>query len=227
MARKTAEQKKQEAEAKAAAEKEAAAKEEAEKEAAAKEAEEKAALEAKVQAEKEAAEAAEEAKEAEEKAAKLAEDPISKVTGVVFPEISSVDASICGSMVADYVCAMATNQMMSEAIGARHQAKLNDVIYRILRLSEEDFKSVMDWFLAVIAKNKTGCFGMHYAMRFISSMTFLSTNQRQNFERLLHLFTTVADIKSRALALKQINLDHVTRYTEDNGPRERIMSYFS
>ncbi|WP_257292788.1 hypothetical protein [Endozoicomonas sp. ONNA1] len=218
MARKTAEQKKQEAEAKALAEKEAA-------QAAA---EEQAALEAKEaeeQAEKEAAQAA--AKEAEEKAAKLAQDPISKVTGAVFPEVSCVEASICGSMVSDYVCAMATNQMMSEAVGARHQAKLNDAIYRILRLPEEDFKSVMDWFLAVIAKNKTGCFGIHYAMRFISSMTFLSTNQRQNFERLLHLFTSTADVKSRGLALKQINLDHVTRYTEDNGPRERIMSYFS
>lgn len=108
-------------------------------------------------------------------------------------------------------------------VGKLHEG-LSQAYQIALGKEGESFDEAITVILDTIAANLGGAFDPYVMYRHIN-MARLNGDTLRTYERLQRLFTATCDAKSRAIALKQIDLKQVIRYMD--GPRgERLVTFF-
>lgn len=144
------------------------------------------------------------------------------------------DASPATKMLFDklqkYMDAMNPRMPITEEDAGRWQVQLYSVLMGVInRIPNEDFEGAFTVLLSVFAHNqKTMDDVMHDAnvFRAAANITLTNPEDRQTFFNLLHVIKIVADPKSRALALRQVDVNKAlaTRSITEVG-RQRVLAY--
>jgi len=129
-----------------------------------------------------------------------------------------------------YMKAMDPKAQITDEEAAAWQVQLYGMLLGIInRIPAQDFEGAFTVLLAVFAHNQKDIHSvMHEANVFRSAADMKLTNpeDRMTFFNLLHMLKTVADPKSRALALRQVNVNKAldTRPITEVG-RQRVLAY--
>lgn len=109
-----------------------------------------------------------------------------------------------------YAKAMAPGIPMSSEEGAKWQKRLNDRIWKLLRLNGPDFWTGWEALLKFALREREGVFHNQYPFRFPEYLA-LSPKDTQNFHRLILLIQRTCNPKTRAAQLAQLNMITLTK----------------
>lgn len=126
----------------------------------------------------------------------------------------------------NYASAMAPAKRILPQAGAAAQMALWSVLVRILNLPQTSFQPVWTYMLSFAYENRDGVWNDRLLHRFISDMG-LSPRDLRMFERIRHLISMTADPKSRATALKQVNLPNIIASMTSIVAQQNLMGYYS
>ena len=107
---------------------------------------------------------------------------------------------------------------------SKNQIGLYRVITRILTL-DEDFNLVYTKLLEMFHEGRDGVFHETHVFRATEALE-LPENDRKQFLRLLNLIKFTADVKSRAIALKQIDFGRTLEFIPEIG-RQKLLNYYN
>lgn len=126
----------------------------------------------------------------------------------------------------EYVSKMSPGQRITATDGAFQQRQLwQGVINTLLQQPPPVFIDGWTYFLTVVHQNRQGCFSPAYMNRFREELR-LTTDDRRNFERLLHLAYVTADASSRALSLRQIDMNQILVRLPNELMRQKIVAFY-
>lgn len=125
----------------------------------------------------------------------------------------------------NYTAAMKPGQPIDAAQGAIHQTYLWQTIKWVLSKERGEFAMLYSELLGYILQNRTGVFSERYVYRFFEQLR-MSTPDRRNFERVLHLLLATCDPKSRQIALRQIDFKTALSGIADNQIHQRVVGYY-
>lgn len=128
-----------------------------------------------------------------------------------------------------YKTAMASGKPIdSEKTGASFQVQLWRMIDETLRRSGNEFTATFTTLLALIASElrSRGVMEARLRYRFFGALP-LGREEASSFEAILSALVTVADPKSRALSLKQVDFAKAFRNYSDKTALARVVDYFN
>jgi hypothetical protein len=148
------------------------------------------------------------------------------VTVASLMERLPVQAKLLVQDVIDYSVAMSSKKRITEDMGVRQQVKLYNALLTLINKVEESHRLAYAAVLLVIEENRQDAFHEFHAFRFGDAHRFLTKEKRKTFRTLLHLFINVSVRETRAMMLRQMDLDKMLRdqNIQDSG-RERIKSF--
>lgn len=148
------------------------------------------------------------------------------VTVASLMERLPVESKLLVQNVIDYATEMSPKKRVTEATGVHQQTKLYNTLVTLINKVEEAHRMAYAAVFLVIEENRSGAFNELNAFRYGDAQRFLTKEKRKTFRGLLHLFITVAPRDTRAMMLRQIDLDKVLG---DNGiasaGRERLKGF--
>ena len=128
-----------------------------------------------------------------------------------------------------YAEAMASGRPIeNEKVGANHQVSLWRLIDSTLRQTGQQFTASFTTLLALIdsqTRNR-GVLDARLRYRFFGALP-LGRDEASAFESILSALVTVADPKSRVLALKQVDFQKAFRNYPDKTALARVVDYFN
>lgn len=125
----------------------------------------------------------------------------------------------------DYTEKMAPGRTMNQETGAANQAAFYTTLINLIDHTGKDFRIAFATLLAVFNEYKRGVFSGAYALRFMEDVP-LNKNKRDNFVKLVNLFSMTADAKTRKDALKHIDLKReLVGMSEDS--KMRIVAFYT
>ena len=126
----------------------------------------------------------------------------------------------------DYLSKMGPRNMVTEKLGEMQQVQFYRLFQNAINNGGTDFRKMFNVFLRIIFETKdTGAFQLPLVMRFLPSMN-LSADDRQAFQQLIFLFRQTAGVESRAIALKQVDLNKATSKGLMPAGQQRLLTFF-
>lgn len=128
-----------------------------------------------------------------------------------------------------YIETMRPGRPISVQDGVAMQLLLWNVIRLILQQEESNFVTLMTLLLNTIHVNKEsdrGVFSMRYVNRFMDEMR-ITAPERRNFNRLMNLFVTTSDPRSRMVALRQVGLQSSLAGLSSDAERMRLEAFYT
>lgn len=128
-----------------------------------------------------------------------------------------------------YIETMRPGRPISVQDGVAMQLLLWNVIRLILQQEESNFVTLMTLLLNTIHENKEsdrGVFSMRYVNRFMDEMR-ITAPERRNFNRLMNLFVTTSDPRSRMVALRQVGLQSSLAGLSSDAERMRLEAFYT
>lgn len=127
----------------------------------------------------------------------------------------------------NYISAMAPGKTISNVEIIKQQRVLwTGVFKQVLSISPQHFAEAWAAILALVAQNTNGCFGMAYRNRLVDE-AISDRSERRQFDRLLHLACVTADIPTRSLALKQVDLGLILASLPDERQRQMFLEFYN
>ena len=125
-----------------------------------------------------------------------------------------------------YMKAMAPRQHQTPATAAAHQVGLYRTLLGIVNKLEEDFPAAWGATLRLFHEHRDGVFHETRVFRAFEEM-ILSEAERNQFVNLLNLIKATADPQSRAMALKQTDMNRtfVDQYVTQIG-QDRLLAFY-
>lgn len=150
----------------------------------------------------------------------LAEKLASILTGV--PAASQNDIT----RIRMYCQTMAPKKPVTLRVGATEQSTLYRSIQNIINRQENYFKELFTALLAIFAaEGVDGALSDRYRNRFMEHVN-LSKADRKAFEQLTHMLSMLANTSTRAVAMKQINLERALDSGLTAEGQRRVLQYF-
>lgn len=130
------------------------------------------------------------------------------------------------STLEEYVTKMRPGHMVGERDGAVQQQRLYRTLKTAMALPDvKDFRAAMDAIMETIAQHRNGCFGEYHVYRFVENVQ-LSSDDRKEFERLMHLLITLAPAGDRAAILNaQLDLNVILVNVKQEEVKQRFLAY--
>ena len=126
----------------------------------------------------------------------------------------------------DYLSKMGPRNMVAKERGETIQIQFYRLFQNAINNGGTDFRKMFNVFLRIIFETKdTGAFQLPLVMRFLPSMN-LSADDRQAFQHLIFLFRQTAGVESRAIALKQVDLNKATSKGLMPAGQQRLLTFF-
>lgn len=126
----------------------------------------------------------------------------------------------------DYIEKMAPGRPTTSEEGAFQQKQLwQGVISFLLQQPAPIFIEGWKLFLKKVHENRSGAFSPMYVNRFREEIK-LSIQDRRNNERLLHLAYTTCDARSRALMMRQIDMNQILSALPTEDMRQKIIAFY-
>lgn len=113
---------------------------------------------------------------------------------------------------------------LKEAV--RQQTTLYNLLTGIVNRLTDDFHPVWGALLATFQEYKDGVLGERYVFRHMDQVP-LAPNEVACMQNLLNLIRLTADPKSRALGLKQVDLQRTLQFALTEDGRNRIMAFYN
>lgn len=120
---------------------------------------------------------------------------------------------------------MAVGRPTTVEEGSLQQLNLWNTVKWVLGLEGGDFVRCYSKLLEFVLENRKGIFSERYAYRFFDSLK-MSSSERKNFERIMNLLLTTCDPKTRALAMKQIDMRSTLSGLTDPLMQQRIAGFY-
>lgn len=128
--------------------------------------------------------------------------------------------------VLSYIPAMHPKRPVTEADRLRQQVSLYRSISGVLnKLEGEEFTRAYGFLLELFSLYRKGVFGERYVYRDFDNVP-LAEPDRRAFQRFLMLLTLTADPKSRAVALKQIDMTKTLALGVSEPARQRVQAFY-
>lgn len=125
----------------------------------------------------------------------------------------------------DYTEKMGPGRTMNQETGAANQAAFYTTLINIIDHTGKDFRIAFATLLAIFNEYKRGVFSGAYALRFMEDVP-LNKNKRDNFIKLVNLFSMTADSKTRKDVLKHIDLKReLVGMSEDS--KMRLVAFYT
>ena len=125
----------------------------------------------------------------------------------------------------DYTEKMGPGRTMNQETGAANQASFYTTLINIIDHTGKDFRIAFATLLAVFNEYKRGVFSGAYALRFMEDVP-LNKSKRDNFVKLVNLFSMTADSKTRKDVLKHIDLKReLVGMSEDS--KMRLVAFYT
>lgn len=125
-----------------------------------------------------------------------------------------------------YVEAMNPRRPLATSEGLKQQVTLYRVITNIInRVEDENFTAVFTALLQKFELHKNGALHEEYIFRFAEQIQ-LNENDRKAFHRLLNLIKVMAPVKSRDVAIKQVDFTASLNFGLTEPGRQRVLAYF-
>lgn len=130
------------------------------------------------------------------------------------------------STLEEYVTKMRPGHMVGDREGAIQQQRLYRTLKTAMALPDvKDFRAAMDAIMETIAQHRNGCFGEYHVYRFVENVQ-LSSDDRKEFERLMHLLITLAPAGDRAAILNaQLDLNVILVNVKQEEVKQRFLAY--
>lgn len=130
------------------------------------------------------------------------------------------------STLEEYVAKMRPGHMVGDREGAIQQQRLYRTLKTAMALPDvKDFRAAMDAIMETIAQHRNGCFGEYHVYRFVENVQ-LSSDDRKEFERLMHLLITLAPAGDRAAILnEQLDLNVILVNVKQEEVKQRFLAY--
>jgi hypothetical protein len=125
----------------------------------------------------------------------------------------------------EYATLMAPNAAASAAVGKAQQLNLWRVIDQVLKLEGPEFYKGYSLLLDFVAEYRTAHFSDKYLYRNFGELA-LSTGDRKNFNRLLHLIVATCDRATRQLGLSQVDLPSTVAGIRDTAVQQRLTEFY-
>lgn len=125
-----------------------------------------------------------------------------------------------------YVEKMAPGRPMNSTEGAQHQYTLWMALFNVIHNApSSQFKSLWNIVLAFFKKHEKGALGECYYNRF-SEMWKYDLRQLAAYQRLVNLISLTADPETRAVGLRQVNLDVTLSEGFSEDGRNRLIMFY-
>lgn len=125
-----------------------------------------------------------------------------------------------------YCQTMAPKKPVTLRVGAAEQSTLYRSIQNIINRQENYFKELFTALLAIFAaEGVDGALSDRYRNRFMEHVN-LSKADRKAFEQLTHMLSMLANTSTRAVAMKQINLERALDSGLTAEGQRRVLQYF-
>lgn len=125
-----------------------------------------------------------------------------------------------------YVEKMSPGKTISTADGAFQQTQLwQGVIKTLLQQPPDIFMIGWGLVLDMFHEHRTGAFSAAYINRFREEIK-LTSSERRNFERLVHLAYVTAEKRTRALALKQLDINVILAGLPSEEQRQKVLGFY-
>ena len=125
-----------------------------------------------------------------------------------------------------YLERMAPKRPIDSKVGVAEQVAMYRAIQNIINRQEEFFTQLFTALLFIFkAEGKSGAMSDRYRMRFMDNIT-LHQGDRKAFANLTQMLHILADVKSRELALGQVNLEKALENGLTAEGRKRVLDYF-
>lgn len=125
----------------------------------------------------------------------------------------------------EYTEKMGPGRTMNQETGAANQAAFYTTLINIIDHTGKDFRIAFATLLAVFNEYKRGVFSGAYALRFMEDVP-LNKSKRDNFIKLVNLFSMTADSKTRKDVLKHIDLKReLVGMSEDS--KMRLVAFYT
>lgn len=125
-----------------------------------------------------------------------------------------------------YINSMRPGRSHYNTEGPSIQIKFYKTILSILRLEGRNFMVLFEELLGVVHQYRTTIFDERHAYRYFELMN-LTTVERKNFERILHLLLTTCDPKTRNKAVKYVDLDQTLEGFKDSNLHQRVIDFYT
>ena len=129
------------------------------------------------------------------------------------------------SNIEHYMENMAVRKPVDPIKGAQHQANLWNTIKGLLESNTNDFPQLYSTLLALFDKYAEGVFGHRYVFRFTENIP-LAKADRDAHISIVSLMMNTANVKGRALALKQIDLNKALSKGLSEAARNRVLRFY-
>lgn len=124
-----------------------------------------------------------------------------------------------------YLAVMGKGKSVDTAQGVLQQTNLWGIIKWVLSKEQGEFTVLYGRLLQIIDTNSDAAFSAAYAFRFFESLR-LSVVDRRNFERMMNLLISTCNPRTRAMALKQIDLRRTLDGFIDNTIQQRVVAFY-
>jgi hypothetical protein len=144
-------------------------------------------------------------------------------------EDNQKDVTIAGRMIlntiTEYSQKMKPGRLITQADGMRQQVSLCNAIFAAINTLDADFKLVLTTILDTLHRERDAAFRETHLFRYWDNVA-LSRNQRRGFEKIITLLKTLADPKTRQVALRQVDFERLLQYGLTEKGRTRFAAYF-
>ena len=148
------------------------------------------------------------------------------ISNALLPPEAQVHLRAVEDRLKEYVDTMAPGRVLTAEAGAFQQTQLwQGVINFLLQQPPEVFMAGWAHFLDVVNQNREACFNPAYVNRFRENVR-MTLPERRNFERLLFLALQTSDLRSRALALRQIDMNVVLAGLANESQRQKLIGFY-
>jgi hypothetical protein len=124
-----------------------------------------------------------------------------------------------------YTDAMKPRKPVSDVECNRNQVGLYRNLVSMIEKLDEDFNTVFTIVLKHIDAHSTGAFGERYLFRDFANLT-LSKEDLKGFCNILNLLKVLANTETRALAIRQVDLNASLQFPFTEVGRQRVLEYF-
>lgn len=148
------------------------------------------------------------------------------ISNALLPPEAQIHLRAVEDRLKTYVETMAPGRVLSAQDGAFQQTQLwQGVINFLLQQPAEVFMAGWAHLLEVINENRGACFSPAYINRFRENVR-MTLPERRNFERLMHLAMQTSDRRSRALALRQIDMNVILAGLPSESQRQKLVGFY-
>lgn len=124
-----------------------------------------------------------------------------------------------------YAEKMATNKLLTVAVGKEQQQSLWAAIQQTLKLEGPEFIRAYGVLLDFFAEHRTTIFSDKYIYRNFAEAA-ISTNEKKVFNRMLNLLVATCDKATRRLGLEQVDLEKTLADIRDTGIQQRVAEFY-